>query len=502
MATTNFLDMPREVRDMIYMHYTLIDGGYKYNPDTGKLRPATPSQNHLALQSTCKLLAREMQGLAVANNVVSFSTVENMRRQAFTFDLLCYLFCRYEAELLVQLTSEGYVSGSTWEYMSQRFPAFVTHMDAIKPHIPSVPDTPHPSRTQGRFAECLCKWTGIAMSLKRDFIHTFLKQIGSEVNPDVVNLALHERTWMVPSDAEIAAMSDIIKHGLDNDLENPESKRLSRYLSRIKESNGPPDTDHFKYYFSAAAVAIRFLQANLTLAHHIRKLVLYEDNSAVADSETHARGLIPFCVRNPRLRIERRLSLWTNVFFTTDRFKKERFSNWRIRPGPSWIHEALLLPPAISLILDGSPAAPEICSANFKTVLVQDALLQKGVEESYRRELLSYPGLLDWITGTTVDWTEYDDEDYLGYCCENWPEIVKNILDGRSPISCNFAPENTFDEDFEDLMRRAEEGDWCHDDWNDLVEYQEPLEPDLAPPGWEAHMKRYKACRDWPSGRT
>lgn len=41
-----------------------------------------------------------MTGLAVTHNVVSFSTVENMRHQAFLFDFLIDMFRRYETYIL------------------------------------------------------------------------------------------------------------------------------------------------------------------------------------------------------------------------------------------------------------------------------------------------------------------------------------------------------------------------------------------------------------------
>ena len=42
----------------------------------------------------------------------------------------------------------------------------------------------------------------------------------------------------------------------------------------------------------------------------IRKIVLHEDRRSVAHPECHALGLIPFCVQNPRLYVERRVNLW------------------------------------------------------------------------------------------------------------------------------------------------------------------------------------------------
>jgi hypothetical protein len=45
----------------------------------------------------------------------------------------------------------------------------------------------------------------------------------------------------------------------------------------------------------------------------MRTIVLNEDFKAVSRPECHARGLIPFCLENPKLRIERHIGLFTNL---------------------------------------------------------------------------------------------------------------------------------------------------------------------------------------------
>jgi hypothetical protein len=46
---------------------------------------------------------------------------------------------------------------------------------------------------------------------------------------------------------------------------------------------------------------------------HLRSLRLLEGSSAVSQSAKYATGLIPFCIENPRLRIERHIALFDNV---------------------------------------------------------------------------------------------------------------------------------------------------------------------------------------------
>lgn len=46
----------------------------------------------------------------------------------------------------------------------------------------------------------------------------------------------------------------------------------------------------------------------------LRKIRLHEDRVRVAYPETHAQGLIKFCIENPKLHIQRHLDLWRNIF--------------------------------------------------------------------------------------------------------------------------------------------------------------------------------------------
>lgn len=59
-----FLDLARELRDMIYEHYVTIDGGYMLNPESWKLKPnpkagdTKPNPTRSAYNSPARLLPR------------------------------------------------------------------------------------------------------------------------------------------------------------------------------------------------------------------------------------------------------------------------------------------------------------------------------------------------------------------------------------------------------------------------------------------------------------
>ena len=67
--------------------------------------------------------------------------------------------------------------------------------------------------------------------------------------------------------------------------------------------------------FSAASVAIRVLESlpDSTRAH-IRQIVLVEDEESIANSPSHAQGLIPYCRENRSLHVKRIVNLRTTGF--------------------------------------------------------------------------------------------------------------------------------------------------------------------------------------------
>lgn len=153
-----------------------------------------------------------------------------------------------------------------------------------------------------------------------------------------------------------------------------------------------------KYRLSAAAVAIHCLRSVLspTARRQVCRIVLNEDRDAVGFASCHARGLIPFCADNPLLRIERRVSVWRNLFCWTwhdggdwhDRVDVPLDSRWgRLQPREvtepvaDWMVEAAALEQlgmpqgSFTLVLDGDPI-PLRTSQVFHHVVQWDAANQ------------------------------------------------------------------------------------------------------------------------------
>ncbi|KAK1636162.1 hypothetical protein BDP81DRAFT_429151 [Colletotrichum phormii] len=153
------------------------------------------------------------------------------------------------------------------------------------------------------------------------------------------------------------------------------------------------------FRYSAAAVAIRFLESNTpAIRAHMRDIVLIEDQESVSNPECHAMGLIPYCRENSGLRIERRISLWRNAFFhrsgralgerTHDHYNLGLDANEISFAIARWIIEVLPLVSAgmpansFTLVLDGE-GEPQ-CSEIFQNVVLRDAAWQQAMEECFQ----------------------------------------------------------------------------------------------------------------------
>ncbi|KAF2119019.1 hypothetical protein BDV96DRAFT_596811 [Lophiotrema nucula] len=70
-----------------------------------------------------------------------------------------------------------------------------------------------------------------------------------------------------------------------------------------------------KWYYSGTAVAIEFLQNRVSAeeVHAFRKIIIKEQRKSVASPERHGRGLIPYCVENPKLSVERHVDIFSSL---------------------------------------------------------------------------------------------------------------------------------------------------------------------------------------------
>ena len=121
---------------------------------------------------------------------------------------------------------------------------------------------------------------------------------------------LDREPWRIPAKDELDHLLASI----------PDMRRGEETWSQTFTSWEFWESDWERFRFSAAAAAIRFLNSlPASQRQNLRKLMIHEDRPSVAYPECHVRGLAPFCVENPALRVERRVGLWQNLFLSAGR---------------------------------------------------------------------------------------------------------------------------------------------------------------------------------------
>jgi hypothetical protein len=245
--------------------------------------------------------------------------------------------------------------------------------------------------------------------------------------------------WKIPTEEDIIAMKHVL--GPENRVDDVKWNEL-RYL------------DRFKYRFSAASVAISFLESlSLVAQLQIRKIVLHEKNRAVAWPQCHAQGFIPFCQRNPKLRIERRVDLWKAILPDASGLliDNEHPRSANVRPDPcdsaqadsitsgfhnqgciaSWIMEVMSLhslgmpSQSFRMVIDGDLTPTQ--STRIFDVAKRDAAWQIACEACLSDRKIWQTPLDSWEIRL-----------WAVYIMDGFPEALRAITNGQSPVSCNF----------------------------------------------------------------
>ena len=238
--------------------------------------------------------------------------------------------------------------------------------------------------------------------------------------------------------------------------------------------------------FSATAWAIRFLKTHPSSNHYLRRIVLLEDHLSGANSPAHAQGLIPFCRKNSRLRIERVVKLQSGGFINYYlAHSRCLMGSTVIRSFGRWILETLELKKhgmpegSFKLFLDGDPV-PEKTTKLFEAVQ-RDTALQIAMEICYERDILPRPS---W-------WRRRRRK---GYLWEALPRILRELMNGdhSSIIHCNFDLGSAYDPEEIVKMRRGWSAEEWESDWKASQEHIYVTEPPLPP------YRTYDELRTYP----
>ena len=475
--SSRFLLLPREVRDIVYDFYVSSEDGYTYNFETNQLLQADGNNIDLSLVSTCRQIASEMGGLALAKNPITFSTFfsETTRERAGHYHL-AFVKKRMGQTMLLATLAPRLLTSRMAHEAAHEYPRFASILDrwSQREHIEAlVPPWVHCGEAQSCWAEFV-EFT-LHLLIKHE---DFLKQ--AESMP---------RFWC----PALGCRAMELCRAFPNPWILPDTGVLEELTSWSEPKRRPPRyLDHLKYSYSAASVAIRFLDSvPVKTRTQIRNIVLKEDYESVARPASHGRGLISFCLENPRLRIQRFVSLWSNVFpvaigrkldyvdgrpevlhmaMPPDSLKDNKLAARVITKSVGeWIAECLLLPTlgmpehSFTLVLDGN-AVPEATTVAFD-IVQRDATWQTALDMCYARGLLTKPS---WH-GRRLQ---------KGYMYEGLPKAIGDISENSALIRCNFNPGMPHNPE---AMIEARSG-WSLEDWEQDWATHEPQEFETEAP--------------------
>ncbi|KAJ0168357.1 hypothetical protein CTA2_6884 [Colletotrichum tanaceti] len=432
-----FLRFPRELRDMVYEHYSTVAGGYVCDSQSflgGKLRGARDSSRRIDLDLifTCRQVAAETKGLPFRANTVTFQTIasRDIGVDAAQFDFMVR-HVESKQNCLFRF-SAPYVPSEAHDELKRRYPQFAPLLDyrrADRRIHRSYPRQNSYGEAPSVYRE-LYKDTLQAVSLCDPATLFIMRDSwpGSKNALRTLTSPIHD--WSIPSQGD---MSRLFSY-LDEEHKVMATERQSKL--------GGTDPDS---RVSAAAVAIYFI-GSLPAASRmqLRDVVLDEDHKAVALPECHGRGLVPLCQKNPQLRVQRRLNLWEN-FFSAGKtvHSHETFVRQMTESVSRWMVEARALPSAgmpagsFSLLLDGSGPVSQHFHHVFQSIVQRHAAWQLAWTASQdRRE--PDPLALSWCERRGGE--ECYRTEYTGYFYEDFPAAMRDVGedDPGSIVRCNF----------------------------------------------------------------
>ncbi|KAF5595743.1 hypothetical protein FPANT_4509 [Fusarium pseudoanthophilum] len=341
----SFLGLPLELRDQIYCYYFKADGGYVSDGD--KLLQASGQAVQISLMLACRSIASETRNLPLTLNTITFSTIyrPDWRKQALVLNQIAhyhiYLLRGMVLRLGRLLTPDMYEEPSP-EY-SQYMPIVVEEVRefirlydqrtdfSIEVRNMSAFYDAQQFRDDGRtrvgVASARYRWDDSTSSLKRT--RTYLLRQIADKHPTEFTQAIGEilpgwndshsideffdlgfDPWAIPTRSEVKRMVDLMQ------MTRCWQRADAWYQLGLDAPgyNGPKYRYKRKYWFSAAAHAIRFLkQLSQQQRLLVSKLILKEDRYAAAFPESHVIGMIPFCQENPKLHVEHYINLWRNM---------------------------------------------------------------------------------------------------------------------------------------------------------------------------------------------
>ncbi|CAH0057569.1 unnamed protein product [Clonostachys solani] len=444
----SFHHLPPEIRVQVYKEYFTQEGGYHYNHDTGRLTLADGDPIDLALISTSRLIAQETRHLPLSLNTVNFSTGCPERLKLASW---CIYYLMKDSARHSRWAFEHFgllLTPEVYQTVAQRYPGFTRIMDQMIAR-PTV---------RNEFNFLYVSHSGGVPSVVRDASRLLLRTVLRVHGHSRVADLIYE-SWEYQCPSHRTRLPDPFKVlFLDHEEWAMPSKSLAKKLARkladISKFRGhPPDIDflrrpgdlrsyhrHLKFRYSAAAAAINFLkQMPRNMRLRLRKVRLLEDQPSLHGASGHGRGLIPFCVENPSLKVERKVSLFGNLLQVHQGLPGTIRASGVPGVISTWLVEAWGLPSAgmppgsFSLVIDGEPD-PDRASEIFQAFMQRPAALQTAFDEASARGYF----------GKTLSFLKR--VHHPCYLLEDFPRAMDLLNNKDDPlITSNFHPGDPWD---------------------------------------------------------
>ncbi|KAG9194136.1 hypothetical protein G6011_04171 [Alternaria panax] len=404
---------PRELRDEVYYYYASDEKGYSHNPTSATLKTSDGDAIDLGLQLTCKKIAKEMEGLSLRMNNITFrATCERLLNASLYQQLLDDHGC--PASLAVQRMMEKAIEKGYGlmrsGYLHNVYTLDNYNDESILLDLVRVMTT-HPAfyRLTSREYDLEAR-RSLSVEDESDS-DSENEGYQDPVKPPCYSretqldiLRWRPRLWWIPDRIGLDAVMQFLSPWLTT------SPRLVPSARRMPS-----------VYFSATASAIKFIEElNPETQKHLRKIIIQEDCPSVASSKTHAQGLIPL-VRpsKPYIRVARAI----NASIAT------------------WINEVKILCRmgmpigSFTLVLHGPS---EHASQQLSDTVLRAAIWHEGAVEVARREGRNFLYYREGIA-------------------EDFVDVIKEML--RREIPVRFEAEMDEVWDIEKILREHI-GDW------------------------------------------
>ncbi|KAF2108609.1 hypothetical protein BDV96DRAFT_586947 [Lophiotrema nucula] len=501
--------LPRELREQIYEAVFYYEDGLHYDYTSGKMLVQSTNREikpiSLALSYTCKRLAEETKDVVLAANAVTFTTGLSKNSHE-DFHGLSSIAGRYNCLLTYTLIMKVELLRHVAECVT---PHILHSISRAYPDSSFYFNEPLRAAAAGRDRGCwrLQRALGNDCAISvvgslRDALDSALKLADDADSTKFEMAALRAfrddasiwakiarggsiwRPPFIPESLRMLLSWNIPLWAIPTEVE---LAPLEGYLTSPRKGVGDLNlvrrSLNTKWYFSAAAVAIQFLE-RFDIACPIKKIILEENFKSVADPQRHMQGLVPLCNASTLI-VERRFGFFTTILpldwsgiDRSDRTLSDCiYGDDCLYAFVLWVEEMLELPRNMSIVLTGGRESLQVWE-----FIKQAAAMQEGMIKFLEQRKLPLPSLFEEDA--------YDAFQYPLPCfLPRWfASVIRETINGTSVLHFEDDTGDTWDVEQVVRVRHS----WTVEDWREewLRDFSQKVL--TLPATWMERLKSYE----------